>query len=127
MKKDKSSEFGECLRRFVSRGGTVVSYAHVNKHRGDNGKVIYAGTTDMVDDADCAYTIDVFAEDPTTFIRTVRFENIKSRGDSTREAFYSYDAREAIPYQDRLASVREVGAEGKEQAQRLMIAEKKPC
>ncbi|WP_155325846.1 hypothetical protein [Desulfosarcina ovata] len=124
MDKKKSSSFGECKRKFVSHGGTTVSYAHVNKHKGDDNKVVYAGTTDMVDDADCAYTLDIFAEDPATLLRTVRFENIKSRGDSVREAFYSYDAREAIPYQDRLASVVEVGAEDRERAQRQMIAEK---
>ena len=59
MDKGRSSKFGESVRQFISNGGTVISLAHVNKHRGNDGKVIYSGTTDLVDDGDCAFTIDV--------------------------------------------------------------------
>lgn len=109
MRKDVASKFGEAVRQFISQGGTIISLAHVNKHRDDGGKVIFAGTSDLVDDADCAYTLDIVSEDEGTGQRTVAFENFKSRGDVAREAFYRYDYADGTPYHDRLKSVVAVG------------------
>jgi primase-polymerase (primpol)-like protein len=108
MSKEKSSMFGETVRQFVSHGGTVISLAHVNKHRGEDGKLIHAGTTDSVDDTDCAYLLDIIAEDEFSKVRTVRFENFKSRGDVAIKADYQYNANEKVKYLDRLLSVRAV-------------------
>ena len=117
MKKDRASKFGECVRQFVMHGGTVVMLAHVNKHRGDDGKVIFSGTSDLVDDADCAYTLDILTEDKATGSRTVMFENIKARGDVAREAVYRYDGAEGTNYTRRLESVEEVGKAEREAAE----------
>jgi len=105
MDKTKATKFGETARQFVSKGGSIVSLAHCNKHRGTDGKVIYAGTSDLVDDADCAYTLDVVtdAHDGT---RTVCFENIKQRGDVALQVAFTYDASGGLDYQQRLDSVR---------------------
>ncbi len=116
MRKDRASEFGEAMRQFVSHGGSVVMLAHVNKHRGDDGKVIYAGTSDLVDDADCAYTLDAITEDNGT--RTVSFENFKSRGDVAAEEVYSYNHGEGVSYQSRLDSIRAVTTEERAKAEK---------
>ncbi len=107
MRKDKASAFGEVIRQFVMHGGTVISLAHVNKHRAEDGKVIYSGTSDSVDDADCAYTLDIVSDDKATGLRTVKFENIKARGDVAMEAVYQYDASTGRSYLERLKSVRQ--------------------
>jgi hypothetical protein len=101
-----------------SQGGTVIQLGHVNKHRDDDKKVVYAGTTDLVDDADCAYTLDTLSEDPATGIRTVRFENFKSRGDSIREAIYQYNYADGTKYHERFESVVEVGEDARKAAEK---------
>lgn len=116
MKKDKASQFGECVRQFVSHGGTVIMLAHVNKHRDEDQKVIYSGTSDLVDDADCAYTLDTVTEDAASGLRTVKFENFKARGDVASEAVYRYNYADGTHYQDRLHSVEEVGEAERKQA-----------
>jgi len=119
MSKDKASKFGESVRRFISHGGTVIMLAHVNKWRDENGKVVYSGTTDLVDDADCAYTIDVLVEEGG--LRTVKFENFKSRGDVTRKAFYRYDCEDGTPYYARLESVEEVDQDEQARAEKQKL------
>ena len=116
MRKDRASVFGEYVRQLVSHGGTVIMLAHTNKHRDEGGKVVYSGTSDLVDDADCAYTIDSLTDDGET--RVIRFENFKNRGDVAREAVYRYDCAEDTPYKARLDSVAEVGKDEREAAER---------
>lgn len=106
MNKKEASTFAEIVRRFVLKGGTLLGFAHVNKHRGANGKVVYAGTSDIINDFDCAYMIDVV--DETETLRTVSFECIKSRGGGTREAAYSYSKENDVNYLSRVLSVTEV-------------------
>ena len=52
MDKKLSSKFGRMMREFVSKGGTIIMLAHTNKNRYSNGKVIFSGTSDIVDDVD---------------------------------------------------------------------------
>lgn len=111
MDKKKGSDFGTAVRQFVSHGGSVIMLAHVNKHRDADGKVVFAGTSDLVDDADCAYTLDVIEDDLATRIRTVRFDNFKSRGDVADQVTYRYDATKGLGYFDRLNSVEVVSDE----------------
>ena len=110
MNKKVCSEFGENIRQFISHGGTVIMLAHVNKHRDEDKKIVYSGTTDLIDDADCAYTLDTIQDDPNG-MRTVKFENIKNRGDVTLEAFYKYNYQSVTSYFDRLDSVTPIGNE----------------
>ena len=118
MRKDKASQFGEAVRQFVMHGGTVIMLAHVNKHRGEDGKVIYSGTSDLVDDADCAYILDTVTECKATGKRTVKFENFKSRGDVQLEAVYEYNFSSGLSYQARLDSVRRVTGNEQQEAER---------
>lgn len=115
MNKKVSAEFGKVVREFSMHGGTVIGLAHVNKHKDDDGKVVYAGTTDLVDDCDCSYTLETVTEDQTTGIRTVKFTNIKNRGDVALEALYEYDYSESLSYQGRLNSVRSLSNEEKQE------------
>lgn len=117
MRKDKASDFGESVRQFVSHGGSVIMLAHVNKHKDEEGKVIYSGTTDLVDDADCAYTLDIVTDDKLNGERTVKFENFKSRGDVALDAVYSYDYSEGVDYYGRLESVKAVSDEERQAAE----------
>lgn len=106
MDKKKGSAFGESVRQFVMHGGTVISLAHANKHRNDDGNLIYAGTTDLVDDCDAAYILDEVSADKATGIKTVKFTNFKNRGDNALEAVYEYKFIEGLSYLERLESVR---------------------
>ena len=54
MDKGSSSEFGSLVRNFVMKGGSVIALAHTNKNPGADGKPIHAGTSDIVEDFDCA-------------------------------------------------------------------------
>ena len=110
MDKRKGTEFGKQIRAFVSHGGSMVMLAHVNKHRDADQKLQYSGTTDMVDDCDCAYMLDEIAV-ITDGMKTVKFENIKSRGDVASTATYRYDAADGTIYKARLESVISVSDE----------------
>jgi hypothetical protein len=108
MDKKVSSDFGKLAREFVGKGGTVISLAHVNKKRDDEGKVIMAGTSDVNDDADCSYTLDEITTDPISHMRLVAFENQKNRGDVAMRVVYEYDCNPGTNYADKLESVRQV-------------------
>lgn len=105
MDKKSSSNFGAVARSFVQHGGSIIMLAHTNKNRDANGKVVFAGTSDIVDDVDCAYTLDAVQE--SAGVRTVLFENIKSRGSVEREVAFSYSIDE-MNYTDLLSSVRRI-------------------
>lgn len=104
MQKSQSRTFGEDIRTFISHGGTVIALAHVNKHRNSENKVIFSGTSDIVDDADCAYTLDIIKEEAG--MRTVNFENFKSRGDVALNASFEYSYQEGDNYETRLHSIK---------------------
>lgn len=103
MDKKLSSNFMQRLRAFVLQGGTVIMLAHVNKHRDENGKLVFSGTTDVVDDADCAYMMEKVERNGVTI---VTFENFKARGDVAEKAVYSFVR--GGTYADLLASVQPV-------------------
>jgi len=83
----------------------------VNKHRQDNGKLSYAGTTDVADDSDCFYVIDVVDDGKESGTQTVMFENGKNRGDVTDLASYSFLASSEVDYLTKLNSVKTIGKE----------------
>lgn len=109
MDKGRSAAFGRLVRRFVMKGGTVVALAHANKHPNPQGKVTYGGTSDIVDDFDCAYILDVLTSDADSSTRTVEFTNIKRRGNVDQTAAYTYTLDRDISYAQLLASVAPVG------------------
>lgn len=79
MDKAQGSQFGSLCRDFTKRGGTIIALAHTNKNRNANGALVPSGTSDIIDDVDCAFVIDKLpSHSADTTI--VEFENIKHRG-----------------------------------------------
>jgi hypothetical protein len=106
MDKRTAADTGVAIREYITKGGTLIALAHVNKKRGTDGKPVYAGTTDSVDDADCAFVLDIISDQGD--VRTVEFENIKSRGMVVRKAAYSYSTAEQQSYAQLLETVAPV-------------------
>jgi len=108
MSKTKSSNFSRVVRQFVMKGGTVIALAHANKNPSDDGRIVYSGTTDIVDDFDCAYTLKTIGTDHAANLRVVEFTNIKRRGSVALNAAYSFSTESALSYNELLLSVQEV-------------------
>ena len=106
MDKQTSSEFGNTAREFISAGGSLIVLAHTNKHKDVEGKGIYSGTSDIVDDADCVFIIDKLGESDEFAGKktTVEFSNIKSRGDVASMLGFTYSTG-GQSYSDLLESV----------------------
>lgn len=103
MSKEASREFSLLIRPFVLRGGTVIALGHTNKHVNTAGEPVYAGTSDLVNDFDCAYVLsDTKAAQGDQ--KVVEFKNIKRRGNSALKAVYTYGVNEQ-DYQQLLMSV----------------------
>lgn len=107
MDKQKASSFTKVIRRFVVKGGTLIALAHTNKKPGPDGKPVYSGTTDIIDDSDCAYTLaPVTIDEHGT--KVVEFDNIKRRGNVVQTAGYSYTIGQYASYGELLTTVCEV-------------------
>jgi hypothetical protein len=108
MDKIVISKWNQIMRRFVVKGGTVIALAHTNKRAGNDGKPIPTGVSDLVDDVDCSYTIDVVDTDQATQTKTIVFENIKRRGNVVNTAAYRYSIEDGLNYEQLLATVEKV-------------------
>lgn len=106
MDKSLSSEFGTLIRDFVSHGGSVICLAHVNKHKDESGKSIHSGTSDVKDDCDCCYIVDVI--DSNSALKTVEFRNEKNRGDVARKITFKYQNQGGASYLEILESVHTI-------------------
>lgn len=104
----KTRDFTRVIRRFVLMGGTFIALAHANKALGPDGKPVYRGTTDIVNDFDCVYVLSHLKAG--TGEKIVEFENRKRRGDVPRSTAFRYSAEAGISYHELLASVEEVDA-----------------
>lgn len=111
MNKDATSDFNKIIRRFVMRGGTLVALAHTNKKLGPDGEPVYSGTSDVVDDFDCAYTVQAVDVGPTATERVIKFKNFKRRGDVPPVAAYRYACGRTVGYAELLMSVEPVSPE----------------
>jgi hypothetical protein len=90
------------------KGGTVIALAHANKKPGADGKPVYSGTTDIVDDFDCAYTLSTVTNDVDHGQKLVEFTNIKRRGNVAISAAYSYSSVPQASYDELVLSVQEL-------------------
>ena len=106
MDKKANRAFNEVVRGFVMAGGTFLALAHTNKRLDNDGKPIPEGTSDVLNDFDCAYLLDVFGTDQVTGHQIVEFAIKKSRGSASARAYFTYDARGDVPYVERLCTVR---------------------
>lgn len=106
MDKRISGHFGKIMRSFVMKGGTVIGLAHTNKNKGRDGKRVHAGTSDIMEDFDCAYILDTVSEDANK--KVVEFTNTKKRGNVALSVSFSYALERDIPYNELLLSVQKV-------------------
>lgn len=106
MDKTQSSNFSKIIRKFALKGGTLIALAHTNKNPGRDGKPVYGGTSDIIDDFDCAYTIAAVPSQADSDVKVVEFENIKRRGNVIQSVGYSYLNKSEISYSELLGSVQ---------------------
>ena len=108
MDKRAASEFGKVARGFVSAGGTLIALAHTNKHPDAEGKGIYSGTSDIVDDSDCCFVIDKVStlEQNGLTTHTVEFNNIKARGDVASTVGFTFVRKYGQSYEALLETVK---------------------
>ena len=113
MDKKASSQFMTICRRLTTAGGTIIALAHVNKRQNHDGEGIPAGTSDILDDCDCAYVLNVLGDEnaPEGKRRTVEFQQKKARGPVVQEAVYSYEVIHHDYYQMFLSVKLEEGNE----------------
>ena len=107
MSKSESSAFGQLIREFTTKGGSVVALAHTNKNRNSNGQLVQTGTADIPQDADCTYTLDTEIKGSEV---VVTFKNTKARGPVQSVCQYAYSRLES-EYTKLLDSVRELSVD----------------
>ena len=105
MEKKKAAEFGDVARRFVLKGGTFVALAHTRKNEGTDGQLVYAGTTDIVEDFDAACLLVPLKEREANGEKLVQFQFLKRRGPNAEET-YAYEDDPEQDYLEKLDSVR---------------------
>ena len=112
MDKRLGTEFGRFARNFVAAGGTLIALAHTNKHKDSEGKGIYSGTSDIVDDCDCVYVLDQISKsgDALQMTHTIEFSNKKARGDVATTEGFSFVRSPGQSYQELLDSVKRLSA-----------------
>lgn len=106
MDKVNSSKLTRVVRGFIMKGGSVIALAHANKKPDSDGKPIFTGTTDIIDDFDCAYRM--YPINTEANLKTIEFENIKRRGDVPSFVAYSYSNESGISYTERFMSVQKI-------------------
>lgn len=104
----KTRAFTKVVRKFVLKGGTLIALAHANKNPGADGKPVYRGTTDVINDFDCVYVLSQLQVDAGE--KVVEFENKKRRGNVPQTAAFTYSNESGLSYHELLASVKEVDA-----------------
>lgn len=108
MDKQASRAFATLIRQFVLKGGTVIALAHTNKNPGADGKPVYAGVTDIVNDFDCVHILSMVSQQADGNQKVVEFNNRKRRGNNVLQASYSYALERSISYEALLLSVQPV-------------------
>ena len=103
MNKKDTSRFATICRSFSMKGGTMLVLAHTNKNAGADGKERYAGTADLPQDFDAAYTMNILSDQPDE--KVVEFTKFKGRGDSVGQIAYGFNNQSDLSYAERLASV----------------------
>jgi len=108
MDKKASSQFMSTCRKLTSAGGSIIALAHVNKNKDADDKGIPAGTSDILDDCDCAYIINLLGEEKVNdgVGRTVEFVLQKARGPVVQSSIYTYINYEDSDYNRMFNSVR---------------------
>jgi hypothetical protein len=110
MNKSQCRDYNLILGQFVIKGGSLVALAHTNKNSRSDGSPVHAGTTDMLEDFSCAYTLREISEKYSRE-KIVLFEKLKGRGGVANNACYSYLNGQEICYNEMFLSVQEADPE----------------
>jgi hypothetical protein len=124
MDKTASSDFGKLARTFVGAGGTIIALAHTNKNKDDEGKGVAGGTSDIMDDCDCAFLIEGRGPDGHNKYKAI-FYNRKARGDVAQKVAFQYSKLDGCTYEQLLNSVAILGkkeAKAEDEAHKLQQA-----
>lgn len=105
MSKRAQAALYETLRGLVTKGATIIIAGHTNKHRDANGNHVYEGTSDTMNDIDCAYSLYRMSE-PDAETQVVEFRREKDRGAIIAKVSYQYIKRDGMSYRDMLESVQ---------------------
>lgn len=108
MDKTRNTHFTAIVRSFVTKGGTVIGLGHVNKNPGRDGRPVHSGTSDLVDDFDCAHILAEVERLPESNEKVVAFSCIKRRGNVASEIAFRYTMHENLTYGELLLSVMKV-------------------
>jgi archaellum biogenesis ATPase FlaH len=103
MSKRDQAELYMVLRRLVAKNATVIIAGHANKHLDKDGNLVYEGTSDTMNDVDCAYSIYLMTEPSGDVV--VEFRREKSRGDNVYKISYGYKRDEGMSYMGLIKSV----------------------
>lgn len=104
MSKRAQSDLYAALRVLVTKGATVIIAGHVNKHLDHNGELIYEGTSDTLNDIDCAYAVYPLSEEGAE-TQVIELRRKKNRGDNIAKVSYRYTKRIGMTYQEIVDSV----------------------
>ncbi|WP_445946236.1 AAA family ATPase [Shewanella sp.] len=119
MNKQASTLFGTMMRSFSSKGGSVIMLAHTNKNRDGEGKRVFAGTSDLLEDCDCSYIMDVSVSPSLNGSeKLVTFENNKQRGDVAQKLNVYYRSQQGMNYSELMATVE---VRGDSDAKRIQL------
>lgn len=114
MDKKIMRNFGIKVSEFILKGGTFIGLGHTNKNRDMNNNLVYSGTSDLVEDVDCIYMMDI--EDVKTSAdgvqtKYIKLTNQKVRGNNALELTFSYRKSENMSYGDMVDSVCNIDGE----------------
>lgn len=110
MHKAQASEFGDACRRFVMAGGSILALAHTNKNASAKGKLVYAGTADLIQDFDAVYVMTPTEDASDSTDRLVGIRAEKRRGCGAEECGFRYSRENDISYTQRMLSVQMLDA-----------------
>lgn len=108
MDKKDSTAFMNICRVFTQAGGSIIALAHTNKHKGEDNASIPAGTSDINDDCDSAYILDLIDERPVEggMSCTVECRQGKNRGPTVMSSMYRYTRYDDADYERMFHSVK---------------------
>jgi len=114
MDKKSMRHFGITVSEFILKGGTFIGLGHTNKNRDMNNNLVYSGTSDLIEDVDCIYMMDIEEEKTDNAglqTKYIKLTNQKLRGNNALELTYVYEKSENMPYIDMVNSVYNVDSE----------------
>lgn len=104
--KKETVNFYRALRPFTISGGTILGIGHTNKATDQNGRAVYAGVADIIQDVDAALIGElVLSPTEQNAIQAVEFRREKGRLVKTPSVICGYAGRDGLSWRDRVRTV----------------------